>query len=112
MLLRFSLTRKSRHRISRKHSSGLVAGVDDADAQFLAGHQNGRDVSSHQRKDEFDPVSPQDLRHALSSMPGTLTLCLGVTDIDIFRSNATVSVTASTSTSLAQEEKTLRALKE
>lgn len=54
-----------------------MPGVHDADAQFLAGHQDGRDVPPHQGEDKLNPMGTQNLCHTLPTMARALSLSLG-----------------------------------
>lgn len=69
-------TGESCHSISGKDSSGFMSGVHDADAHFLAGHQDGRDVPTNKSENILDSVRAEDLGHALATMPWTLRFSL------------------------------------
>lgn len=56
-----------------------MPGVHNPDAHFLAGHQDGRDVSTNQSEDILDPVGTQDLCHAFAAMPRAF--CLSLWDV-------------------------------
>eukprot|EP00053_Salpingoeca_punica_P015436 m.142372 g.142372 ORF g.142372 m.142372 type:complete len:643 (-) comp16709_c0_seq3:49-1977(-) len=58
----------ARNRVCRKDGRHLMAGVDHADARFLRGDKDGRDVAADKREDELDPVLLQHLCDQLAAV--------------------------------------------